>query len=189
MEEPRRRAAPLQVAGVGDAVTVATSALRTVVPLIGWNGLLLGNTYMGILALDDVGSAEHPPESAIGTARMIDGVTGAQSLSVGQGGACVVRADPAGVVCWGCENGLSGNGGELLRRMELAEWTLRPSVVPGVDGAPVSVSIGQRHACAALSDGAPSRAGASTTVGRLGSRLSRARTGPSSPQTVGAWPE
>lgn len=177
--------APLQVAGVGDAVTVATSTSNGCALLSAGTVSCWGNTYMGILALDDVGSAEHPPER-IGTARMIDGVTGAQSLSVGQGGACVVRADGK-VVCWGCdENGLSGNGGGN----SCDGWNYNPSglfgpsVVPGVDGA-VSVSIGQRHACAALSDGTVKCWGLDNGTGRLGVDFPEPEQGPSSPQTVG----
>lgn len=176
-------ATPVQVVGVTGAVEVATGTSNGCALLEAGTVSCWGGTYVGVLALDDLGTSESPPQR-VGAARVIAGVDGAQSISVGQNGACVVREDGK-VVCWGCDKeGLSGQGvrGSCDTWNYEPDGLFRPSVVPGIDGA-VSVSVGQQHACAVIGDGSVKCWGTDGGMGRIGAEVPESGA-PVSPRTV-----
>lgn len=148
-------APPERVAGLDDAVDVdtgyfSTCALREQGRVSCWGG-----SEAGVLALDELGEDGSPPPGSATPRQIVDSdLFDAVDLSVGDYGACVVRADGR-VVCWGCDNrGLSGafTEGDCSPGDYRKSGLFYPAVVGGIEDA-VAVSVGYTHACAVLEDG------------------------------------
>lgn len=136
-------ATPVQVAGINDAKAVSgpmsfVCALRATGAVACW-----GSNYDGQLG-DGTNDRSDSPVA-------VSGLNDAVALDVGERFACAVRVTGA-VVCWGYnENGELGDGTTTSSNV--------PIEVLGISGAndassAVAVSVGERHACALLVDGA-----------------------------------
>lgn len=156
-----RALAPVDVAGVSDAVSVATGssftcAIRAGGAVACWGAGLSGQLGNGA-------------NSSRATPSAVTNLTDALALAAGEAHACAVRSGGR-VVCWG--DGANG---------QLGTGTTAPSNVPvivsGLDGI-VSVAVGGRTSCARKSTGQVLCWGANDR-GQLGSGVANATPNPS----------
>ncbi len=156
-----RALAPVDVAGLGDAVSVAagasfTCAIRAGGTVVCWGAGLAGQLGNG-------GTATRP------TPTPVTNLNDALAIAAGEAHACAVRSGGR-VVCWG--DGVNG---------QLGTGTVSSSSVPvivaGLDGI-VSVAAGARSTCALRNTGQVYCWGANER-GQLGSGVANATPNPS----------
>ena len=149
----RASSTPQAVAGLAPAVAVAAGATNTCALLVDGTVACWGDDTFGELGEGAGGATSSSPV-------VVEGISGAVSIDVGDSHACAVLSDGT-VACWG--NDASGQLGDGATGSSAA-----PVAIVGVSGA-TAVAAGDAHSCAPLlADGTGRLHWGLGTVGQLG---------------------